>query len=631
MNLLLFIPARPRVLASLAALAIGSNGLAGFGSSAFAAHTGPVPAPTDAFGGPGSYSVVTATLPSPDWPGQEVTVFLPDGAPGRRPVWCFAHGFAGTDPEYYGELLRHLASHGAIVVFSPYPAAPLQVAENYATLFDGFVAAVARFADRIDTTRVGFAGHSYGAGAVPALALRAVRERGWGGNGLALLLLAPWYSYGVSDQDLASFPAGTQAVVQVYEDDLMNDHRMAIDVFTHLGLPAADKDFLMVRSDRIDGYNYDASHRTPTGVATPAGSFDALDTWGVHRIAQALAASTFDRDAAGRLVALGHGSPEQTAMGTLATGRALRPMAESASPVPLFPSGRFRQPWDSRLNPRVGAALPTPSTAPRLLNLSARATSGVGDDVLIVGAVVSGRRPKSLLIRAVGPGLAAQGVTDAMANPQLLTFRHGDLDVRIDDWADAPDPDALQVATQEVGALTLADGSADAALLASFPSGAITVHAPSSEAVPGNAMIELYDADEDASSQLVNLSARARVKGANDVLIAGFVTAGGNVRVLLRGVGPALRSLGVGDALANPVIELYHRGDRIAANDDWSGEATQAADVAAAASRVGAFALPNGSADASLLVTLPAGAYTVHVRSADGAAGVALAEIYLVP
>src|SRR6185503_8228620 len=43
-------------------------------------------------------------------------------------------------------------------------------------------------------------------------------------------------------------------------------------------------------------------------------------------------------------------------------------------------------------------------------------------------------------------------------------------------------------------------------------------------------------------------------------------------------------------------------------------------------SRLGAFALANNSADAALVLTLPPGAYTAQVS--DGAAGVALAEIY---
>ena len=223
----------------------------------------------------------------------------------------------------------------------------------------------------------GLAGHSYGAGAIPALSLRAVQEGGWGSNGLALLLLAPWYSYFVTDAQLASFPAGTQAVVQVYEDDAINDHRMAVDIFTRLELPDDDKDYLMIRSDRIDGYNYDTSHRVPTGAGAPGEDavLNALDAWGVFRVAQALGASAWENDPAARAVALGNGSREQTMMGSAPGGRALRPMVQTDRPIPLFPSSRYIQPWDGSLNPRADRVLPEPTSLPHLANISARARS----------------------------------------------------------------------------------------------------------------------------------------------------------------------------------------------------------------------------------------------------------------
>lgn len=606
----------------------------GVGPWARAAYEGGVPPPTDAFGGRGPYAVVTETFPSPGWAGHVVTVLRPDGAPGRRPTWFFAHGFGGSDPIYYDELLRHLASHGSVVVFSPYPANVLRTAENYAIVFDGFTAAAERLADRIDVSRVIFGGHSYGGGAVPALALRAVRERGWGGNGLALMLLAPWFSSFVSDADLASFPAGTQAIVQVYEDDMINDHRMAIDVFTRLNVPAADKDYLMLRSDRIDGYNYNADHRVPTGEGNTANRspFDALDVWGVHRLAQALTASALLGNPAGRAVALGNGSAEQVQMGVTAGGRALRPMFQTDAPVPLFPSSRYWQGFDGALNPRRGATLPASSRSPRLLNLSARAYSAAPPEVLIAGAAVTGDRPKSLLIRAVGPGLSGFGVAGAMPNPRLATSRGAAGDIDLDDWSQTPNGEALAAATTEVGAFGLVDGSKDAALLASFSRGPLTAQVQAGEGAPGVVLLELYEADQDASSRLINLAARARVGAGDEVLIAGFVTGGeGNLRVLVRGIGPGLTSLGVAGAVDDPQLEIYRGTGLVASNDNWSAVAADANQVAAAAVQVGAFPLANGSADAALVLTLPPGTYSAQVRSRDGRAGNGLVEVYVVP
>lgn len=602
------------------------------GVLARAGYTGPVPAPSSGFGARGPYAVQTETLPSPGWPGQRVTVYRPEGAPGRRPVWFFAHGFGGNNAIYYDELLTHLASHGSIVVFSPYPTNFGPIANNYAIVFEGFAAAVDRLRDIVDTTRVGFAGHSYGAGGVPALALRGIRERGWGADGLALLMLAPWFSASVTDADLASFPAGTQAVMQIYEDDLINDHRMAIDLFTRLNLPAADKDFLLMRSDRIDGHNYASDHRVPTGAGNEErGAFDALDVWGVLRIAQALSASAFEKDANGRLVALGNGAAAQVQMGSTLEGRALRPMVQTDAPVPLFPSSRYFQRFDAALNPRAGAVLPVVASGARLVNLSVRARSAAGEDVLIAGAVLAGSRPKSVLVRAVGPGLAAQGVGAPLMDPELRLHCGASLDLALDDWSETPVPDALVAAMTERGAFELAEGSRDAALLASFSPGVLTALVPAGASGPGEALVEFYEADDDASSRLINLSARGRVDEANP-LIAGFVTFGPDpLRLLLRAVGPTLTTAGVAAPLANPRLEVFRGNERIAQNDDWSADAALAAEISTVAQQVGAAPLPAGSADASVVITLPPGVYTAHVRGAAGQSGIALVEVYALP
>jgi len=50
--------------------------------------------------------------------------------------------------------------------------------------------------------------------------------------------------------------------------------------------------------------------------------------------------------------------------------------------------------------------------------------------------------------------------------------------------------------------------------------------------------------------------------------------------------------------------------------------------LTAAAGRVGAFTLQAGRADAALIATLPAGAWTIQVSGADGGSGVVLVEVY---
>ena len=129
------------------------------------------------------------------------------------------------------------------------------------------------------------------------------------------------------------------------------------------------------------------------------------------------------------------------------------------------------------------------------------------------------------------------------------------------------------------------------------------------------------------TDRLINLSFRLRIGAGGNVLIAGFVIGGTEAKqVLIRGIGPALASLGVQGTLANPQLRLYRGSEVIAQNDDWSAGADSAA-LASAFLRLGAFALAPGSKDAALLVTLAPGAYTAHILT-DGVGGVALAEIY---
>jgi len=130
------------------------------------------------------------------------------------------------------------------------------------------------------------------------------------------------------------------------------------------------------------------------------------------------------------------------------------------------------------------------------------------------------------------------------------------------------------------------------------------------------------------TDRLINLSARTLVDDsvpANGTLVAGFVITGSEPKkVLLRGVGPTLKGLGIQNALSDPKIKLFNStGTLLAQNDDWGNDPT----ISATASRVGAFPLTPGSKDASLIQTLNPGIYTMTV-SDSGGSGIALAEIY---
>jgi hypothetical protein len=83
-------------------------------------------------------------------------------------------------------------------------------------------------------------------------------------------------------------------------------------------------------------------------------------------------------------------------------------------------------------------------------------------------------------------------------------------------------------------------------------------------------------------------------------------------------------------------MTLYNGNTAIASNDDWGTPvapvATTAAQLSATFGAVGAFALPAGSKDSAMLVTVSPGInYTVQVTASSGATGVGLVEVYEVP
>lgn len=134
--------------------------------------------------------------------------------------------------------------------------------------------------------------------------------------------------------------------------------------------------------------------------------------------------------------------------------------------------------------------------------------------------------------------------------------------------------------------------------------------------------------------RLINLSARLHLGSPGSAHgTVGFVIDDRPRKVLIRAIGPTLARFGIGAWLQDPKLEIWpSSGPAAHRNDNWS-DAPVADDVRQAASRVGAFALDEGSADAAALVELPPGAYTVLVQSASPTfrAGDVLVEIYTVP
>ncbi len=69
----------------------------------------------------------------------------------------------------------------------------------------------------------------------------------------------------------------------------------------------------------------------------------------------------------------------------------------------------------------------------RMANISTRGLVGTGQGQLIGGFIITGG-PKLVMVRAMGPSLAAAGVSPALANPTLALYAGGTQLASNDDW-----------------------------------------------------------------------------------------------------------------------------------------------------------------------------------------------------
>lgn len=272
----------------------------------------------------------------------------------------------------------------------------------------------------------------------------------------------------------------------------------------------------------------------------------------------------------------------------------------------------------------------------KLLNIATRGAVGGSAGDMIAGFVLRGDAPKAVMIRAVGPALGGFGVAGVLAAPRLELFRGSTSLLLNTGWGNSTD---IAAAAARVGAFALAPNSKDAVLSVSLPPGDYTAVVSGDGGTAGVALVEVYDVSENSmpTQKVVNIASRGFAGSGDATLTAGFVISGTvPKRVLIRGVGPTLGSFAVAGTLADPQLKLFDQpGATIATNDDWGAPTTaaaaDAAQIAAAANGVGAFALAPNSKDSALLVNLTPGPYTVQLSGAGTTIGAALVEVYEVP
>jgi plastocyanin len=264
---------------------------------------------------------------------------------------------------------------------------------------------------------------------------------------------------------------------------------------------------------------------------------------------------------------------------------------------------------------------PTPTPTPsQPLNISTRMDVQTGEQVLIGGFIITGTAPKKVILRAIGPSLAAFGISNPLADPILeLHGADGSLITSNDNWKDTQ-----QAEIEATGIPPQSD--LESAIVSTLAPDSYTAIVSGKNEGTGVGLVEGYDLDQAADSQLANISTRGFVETESNVMIGGFILGGGSgsANVLMRALGPSLTLAGVSGALADPTMELHDaNGALLQSNDNWKD--TQQTEIEATGIP------PQNDLESAIVATLTPGNYTAIVAGKNGLTGVGLVEVYRLP
>ena len=130
----------------------------------------------------------------------------------------------------------------------------------------------------------------------------------------------------------------------------------------------------------------------------------------------------------------------------------------------------------------------SPVSSSKLKNMSTRGSVGTGDNVLISGFIVGDVGSATVVVRVLGPSLAAFGVSRPLSDPVLTIYdSKGSAIVTNDNWHD----NVNWVDVQKNG---LAPPNAlESAIVLHLPAGTYTAVVRGANGATGNALVEVYD------------------------------------------------------------------------------------------------------------------------------------------
>ena len=128
----------------------------------------------------------------------------------------------------------------------------------------------------------------------------------------------------------------------------------------------------------------------------------------------------------------------------------------------------------------------------RLSNISTRGQAGTDQSVLIAGLIIEGSTSKKLIIRALGPSLAAPpfSLSGTLSNPALeLHDSSGNLLASNDDWGTGTQAAAISSSGYSP------PNAKESAIIATLPTGNYTAIIRGVNNSTGIALVDAYDLD----------------------------------------------------------------------------------------------------------------------------------------
>jgi hypothetical protein len=155
---------------------------------------------------------------------------------------------------------------------------------------------------------------------------------------------------------------------------------------------------------------------------------------------------------------------------------------------------------------------PTPTVTPGLVgNVSTRLPVGTGDNVLIEGFIVQGSAGshKKIIVRAIGPSLAAFGITDALANPTLEIHDSNNATIaRNDDWKKTQLGGLIT--SDQSGAISASQVAPshdlESAIIANLAPGSYTAVVRGLGNTTGTGVVDAYDLSAASPARLANIA-----------------------------------------------------------------------------------------------------------------------------